>query len=133
MHDDVSTKVSEYARARDNYLRLGDNARDSADKILEREMVIGETLARGLRNTLGVSRVEMFTGSVVKYCEQRRKESESPRARARAESHRSCRSSGSKPPLPWFRQYWFSDFAESELSRGQTNLPLASRPRILFF
>jgi len=35
--------------------------RDSADEILEREMVIGETLARGLRNTLGATRVEMFT------------------------------------------------------------------------
>jgi len=34
---------------------------DSADEILEREMVIGETLARGLCNTLGALREEMFT------------------------------------------------------------------------
>jgi len=57
--------------------------RDNVDEILEREMVIGETLARGLRNTLGATASRDVYQTVVKYCEQRGCKA---RARARAQS-----------------------------------------------
>lgn len=49
----------------------------------------------------------------MKYCDQRRGR--------RAES--TTGSGGPKPPLPWFRQYWFSDFLESGLSRANKSPP----------
>lgn len=54
----TSKQASKQARYQGNYLKYYGSAtmRDSVDEILEREMVIGETLARELRNTLGAPR-----------------------------------------------------------------------------
>jgi hypothetical protein len=92
--------------------------RDSVDEILEREMVIGETLARRLRNTLGttVPSRDVYQ-TVVKYCEQRG---------CKAHARRVVDDGGPKP-LAWFRQYWFSDFLESETFPRANKSPCRGR------